>query len=64
VETPEDAEIYMPMTSRLVQLTMIDVLAIGVTLRRGTDFIKHLKKIKDSAMKQRYPLIRNEQEEE
>jgi RpiR family carbohydrate utilization transcriptional regulator len=64
VETPEDAEIYMPMTSRLVQLTLIDVLAIGVTLRRGTDFIKHLKKIKDSAMQQRFPLVRQEQDED
>ena len=62
VETPEDAEIYMPMTSRLVQLTLIDVLAIGVTLRRGTDFIKHLKRIKDSAMKQRFPLMVTEDE--
>lgn len=53
--TPEDTDVYMPMTSRIVQLTLLDVLATGVTLRRGEDFHSHLKKIKDSLKATRYP---------
>ncbi|MDN3521814.1 MurR/RpiR family transcriptional regulator [Halomonas ramblicola] len=55
VATPEDTDHYMPMTSRMIQLTLIDVLATGVTLRRGEDFLGHLKKIKDSLLETRYP---------
>ncbi|MCY0964324.1 MurR/RpiR family transcriptional regulator [Oceanospirillaceae bacterium G-43] len=53
--TPEDTEKYMPMTSRIVQLILVDVLATGVTLRRGVDFQAHLKKIKDSLKDTRIP---------
>ncbi|MDO6682017.1 MULTISPECIES: transcriptional regulator HexR [unclassified Oceanobacter] len=53
--TPEDTDKYMPMTSRIVQLVLLDVLATGVTLRRGVDFHAHLKKIKDSLKATRYP---------
>lgn len=35
LDVPEDTDIYMPMVSRLAQLTVIDVLATGFTLRRG-----------------------------
>ncbi|NWN83445.1 MAG: MurR/RpiR family transcriptional regulator [Halomonas sp.] len=55
VTTPEDTDYYMPMTSRMIQLALIDVLATGVTLRRGEDFLGHLKKIKDSLQDTRYP---------
>ena len=55
VATPEDTDYYMPMTSRMIQLTLIDVLATGMTLRRGEDFLPHLKKIKDSLKVTRYP---------
>ncbi len=55
VATPEDTDHYMPMTSRMIQLALIDVLATGVTLRRGEDFLGHLKKIKDSLVETRYP---------
>ena len=33
LDVPEDTDIYMPMVSRLAQLTVIDVLATGFTLR-------------------------------
>lgn len=56
VEAPEDTDVYMPMTSRIMHLTVIDILATGVTLRRGPDFLKHLKVIKDSLKETRYPL--------
>lgn len=55
VTAPEDTDIYMPMTSRMIHLAMIDVLATGVTLRRGEDFQAHLKKIKDSLQATRFP---------
>ncbi|WP_282038509.1 MurR/RpiR family transcriptional regulator [Halomonas alimentaria] len=55
VATPEDTDYYMPMTSRMIQLALIDVLATGVTLRRGEDFLDHLKKIKESLQATRYP---------
>ena len=45
----------MPMTSRIIQLTVLDVLATGVTLRRGVDFQPHLRKIKESLSASRYP---------
>ncbi|OHV10559.1 transcriptional regulator HexR [Kushneria phosphatilytica] len=51
----EDTEFYMPMTSRMVHLALIDVLATGVTLRRGDDFLPHLKKIKDSLLPTKFP---------
>ncbi len=56
VATPEDTDHYMPMTSRVIQLTLIDALATGVTLRRGEGFLPHLKKIKDSLRDTRFPL--------
>ncbi|HBP42134.1 MAG: MurR/RpiR family transcriptional regulator [Vreelandella alkaliphila] len=56
VATPEDTDHYMPMTSRMIQLTLIDALATGVTLRRGEDFLPHLKKIKDSLRDTRFPV--------
>ena len=55
IPLPEDTDIYMPMTSRIVQLTVLDVLA-GVTLRRGVDFQPHLRRIKESLVPTRYPL--------
>ncbi|MCA1771509.1 MAG: MurR/RpiR family transcriptional regulator [Halomonas sp.] len=59
VATPEDTDHYMPMTSRVIQLTLIDALATGVTLRRGEDFLPHLKKIKDSLRETRFPIPKN-----
>ncbi|MBC7531745.1 MAG: transcriptional regulator HexR [Oligoflexus sp.] len=48
VETAEDTDIYTPAVSRLLHLVVIDLLATGVTLKRGPDFVEHLKKMKDS----------------
>jgi RpiR family carbohydrate utilization transcriptional regulator len=54
VDTPEDTDEYMPMTSRIVHLVTLDVLATGVILRRGPDFLPHLGKIKESLKPTRY----------
>ncbi|KMQ74810.1 MurR/RpiR family transcriptional regulator [Marinobacter subterrani] len=55
VTAPEDTEVYMPMSSRIIHLTVIDILATGVTLKRGVDFLGHLKKIKESLKPTRFP---------
>ena len=54
VAETENTDEYMPMTSRLIQLVILDVLATGVTLRRGPEFQPHLKKIKESLKTTRY----------
>lgn len=54
VTAPEDTDIFMPMTSRIIHLAIIDVLATGVTLKRGPDFHSHLKRIKDSLKSSRF----------
>ncbi|MFW7377191.1 MAG: transcriptional regulator HexR [Oligoflexus sp.] len=54
VETIEDTDVYTPTVSRIVHLTLIDVLATGVTLRRGPDFLDHLKRVKNSLKQTRF----------
>ena len=56
----EDTDAYMPMTSRLVHLAVLDVLAAGVTLRRGESLQTHLRAIKESLRATRYAPIREE----
>jgi len=55
VQEPEDTDIYMPMISRIVHLVVVDILATGVTLRRGAHFLPHLRRIKESLRETRYP---------
>ena len=54
VTVPENTDEYMPMMSRIVHLVVLDVLATGVTLKRGAEFQPYLKKIKDSLRSTRY----------
>ena len=49
----EDVSVYTPMTSRIIQLTIIDILATGVALRRGPSFVSHLEKIKTELRRSR-----------
>lgn len=51
---PEDTDFYMPMASRIAQLTLIDVLATGFTLRRGNKFRENLKRVKDTLRGSRF----------
>jgi RpiR family transcriptional regulator, carbohydrate utilization regulator len=53
---PEDTDVYIPMASRLAQLTLVDVLATGLILRKGPQFIESLKKVKDGIKESRYKL--------
>ncbi len=58
IEVPgdqEDTDIYTPMTSRIIHLTITDILATGVMLRRGPVFQDHLRRIKESLKETRLP---------
>lgn len=54
LDVPEDTDVYMPMASRVVQMVVIDVLATGFTLRRGSGFRENLKRVKDVLKDSRY----------
>ena len=54
LDVPDDTDIYMPMASRVVQMTVIDVLATGFTLRRGAGFRDNLKRVKESLKDSRF----------
>jgi len=56
INVSENTDDYLPMTSRIVQLVVLDVLATGVTLQRGEGFLPHLARIKDSLLDTRLPL--------
>ena len=45
-DTPEDPDVYTPMVARIVHLTIIDALAVGVSLRRGPELIRQLEQVK------------------
>ncbi|MDR9831498.1 MurR/RpiR family transcriptional regulator [Vibrio sp. FNV 38] len=57
LDVPEDTDVYMPMASRVVQMTVIDVLATGFTLRRGSGFRENLRRVKDALKDSRYEKI-------
>lgn len=42
----EDTDIYTPMTSRIAHLAILDVLSIGVALRRGPELLHQLERTK------------------
>ena len=54
VETLENTDIYTPITSRLAALVLVDILAVGVAMRRGST---HQKRI--AGMKRRLSAMRS-----
>jgi RpiR family transcriptional regulator, carbohydrate utilization regulator len=48
IAVDEDTDVYTPMTTRLAQLTLIDVLSIGVALRLGPELAARLERARDS----------------
>ena len=48
ISVDEDTDVYTPMTTRLAQLTLIDVLSIGVALRLGPGLSARLERARDS----------------
>ena len=55
VEGGEDTELYTPMTSRIAQLVIIDVLVTALSLRQGPEFTRHLQAVKHSLLSTRSP---------
>ena len=46
VDSGEDTELYTPMTSRIAQLVIVDILATALALRQGKGFADHLQQVK------------------
>ena len=46
VESGEDTDLYTPMTSRIAQLVIVDILATCLALKQGDEFADHLREIK------------------
>jgi RpiR family carbohydrate utilization transcriptional regulator len=46
IDVEEDTESYTPLSSRIAHLVVIDILAVGVSQRRGPDSTRHLEKLK------------------
>ncbi|WP_306767831.1 MurR/RpiR family transcriptional regulator [Martelella alba] len=57
LDVPEDTDVFMPMISRIAQLTLIDVLATGFTLRRGAKFRDNLKRVKEALKESRFDKV-------
>jgi RpiR family carbohydrate utilization transcriptional regulator len=55
-DSGEDTELYTPMSSRLAQLVLIDVLTTALALRKGPTFAEHLQAVKQSLHDTRYPV--------
>lgn len=51
----EDTTLFAPMVSRICQLVIIDILATGIAMEKGTEAWEHLKKIKQSVSPLRPP---------
>jgi RpiR family carbohydrate utilization transcriptional regulator len=51
---PEDHDRYSPMVSRLLHLTIVDILTTGVALRLGPDMRGPLQEIKRNLRARRY----------
>ncbi|MDX1654243.1 MAG: transcriptional regulator HexR [Candidatus Competibacteraceae bacterium] len=45
-DVSEDTNTYIPMSSRIADLVIMDVLAVGVALSRGPELLKQLEKTK------------------
>ena len=52
-DTMEDPDLYTPMITRIVHLVIIDILAVGVALKRGPELIDQLEKMKRNLKEKR-----------
>lgn len=58
-DVPEDLDVYAPMSSRLVHLALIDVLAVAVAVERGPALVQKLKRSKQVLSERRIDETRN-----
>lgn len=52
-DVAEDTDCYTPMMSRITHLVMVDVLAVGVALRRGPELVEQLEYMKRNLLDKR-----------
>ena len=55
VAVSDDEDLYTPMSVRLAFLTIIDILAVGVALRRGPAMTQRLEKLRKLLKRKRVP---------
>ncbi len=53
ISVDEDTDIYTPMTTRLAQLAIVDVLSVGVALRQGPELLARLERARLSLRNKR-----------
>ncbi len=63
VNVDEDTDIYLPMLSRLAHLMVIDILTVGVMLKKGTQATDRMKRMKESLMQIKYSAADTDSEE-
>jgi RpiR family carbohydrate utilization transcriptional regulator len=56
IDAEEDNQIYIPLSSRIAHLAVIDVLAIGVAQKKGPQLDQHLLRLKSGLSSLRTPL--------
>ncbi len=56
VDAKEDNQIYIPLSSRIAHLAVIDVLAIGVAQKKGPKLDEHLMRLKAGLASLRSPV--------
>lgn len=54
VDSGEDTELYTPMTSRIAQLVLIDVLTTRLAIKKGPAFSEHLRRVKQTLASTRF----------
>ncbi len=55
VQTDEDTELYTPMSSRIAQLAIVDIVTTRLAVGRGEAFANHLRNVKQSLSPTRAP---------
>jgi RpiR family carbohydrate utilization transcriptional regulator len=55
-DVQENPEVYAPMVARLVHLTIIDVLTVALTLRKGPEAITRMESAKASLKATQEPM--------
>jgi len=55
VDVEEDTDVFPPMVSRLAHLIVLDILVVGVALRRGHQMTERLQRMKEALALKRFP---------
>ncbi|WP_404402856.1 transcriptional regulator HexR [Idiomarina seosinensis] len=60
-EVPEDTDQYLPMSSRIAQMVLIDAIVAGFALAQGEVAKQQLARVKAGLKDSRYPITKNTQ---